>query len=205
MEPRNSYNPQLVFTDFGKGHFSEKKQKWVPSTTPLQTVDIAWCGQYILSDRPTWATDELRRIMPTASEQQLRDFKLREFEAVAFAGTFTYGNAKGLVSRTPFICLDIDDLASTAEARQVQAALVADADVVTALCFVSPKALGVKWVVEQPQWCSDLTFAAQYEALSRYLGYQYGLQADLSCSNVNRLCFLPHDEKCYINPKYIRQ
>ena len=194
-----------LFTLFGKGYWSQKAQKYVPSTKPLKSVDIAWTAEYIKSERAKYQTETLRQMMATASEQQLRDFKLREFEAVAFAGTFTYGNAKGLVSRTPFICLDIDDLASTDEARQVQAALVADADVVTALCFVSPKALGVKWVVEQPQWCSDLTFAAQYEALSRYLGYQYGLQADLSCSNVNRLCFLPHDEKCYINPKYIRQ
>ena len=98
------------FTFFGKGHYSEKAQKWVPSTKPQGTVDIAWTGAYIKSEKARYATEELRSIMPTATDQQLRDYKLREFDAVAGAGTFSYGNAKGLIERSKYIVLDIDDL-----------------------------------------------------------------------------------------------
>lgn len=205
---------QTLFTLFGKGHFSEKYQKWVPSTTPQQTVDIAWCGTYVLSERAKFQTEELRRMMSEADgqemtdiqqrafDQQLRDYKLREFDAVAGAGTFSYGNAKGLIKRSQYIVIDIDDLSSTKEARDIQQALISDREVQTALCFVSPKGLGLKWWAELPVWCQSMTFAEQYAAMSRYVGYEYGILADSTGSNVNRLCFLPYDPLCYINPKY---
>ena len=202
LQPRLYADPQYVFSLFGRGYFSKKSNKWVPSTTPRQTVDIAWAGGYIMSERAKWATEELRRIMPFSTDQELRDFKLREFEAVAAAGTFSHGSAKALLMRSRFIVVDIDDLDSTAEAREIQQTLIKDQNVETALCFVSPKGLGVKWWVELPAWCQGFSFSEQYSALSRYLGFHYGLQADLSCSNVNRLCFLPYDPNCYVNPKY---
>lgn len=214
MELIKTENSNEMFTFFGKGHFSEKAQKWVPSTTPQQTVDVGWCGQYIISERAKWPTDELRRLLHTVEEQteeqkrekdqMLRDFKLRMFDAVAGAGTFSYGNAKGLIRRSRFIVLDIDDLNSTEEARDIQQTLIKDQNVETALCFVSPKGLGVKWWAVLPDWCQGQPFAEQYASLSRYLGFEYGLLADPTGSNVNRLCFLPHDEFCYINLKYIQ-
>ena len=212
MEQTKTYNSNVMFTLFGKGYFSEKSQKWVPSTTPQQTVNIAWCGEYILSERAKWPTDELRRLLHTVEEQtedqkrvkdqMLRDFKLRMFDAVAGAGTFSYGNAKGLICRSRFIVLDIDDLESTEEARDIQHTLIKDQNVETALCFLSPKGLGIKLWAELPEWCQNMTFAEQYAALSRYIGFEYGILADSTGSNVNRLCFLPYDPLCYINPKY---
>ncbi len=198
-------NQQTKFTFFGKGYFSKKEGKWVPSTTPQMTVDVAWTGRYIMSERAKFQTEELRRIMVTATDQELRDYKLREFDAVAGAGTFSYGNAKGLILRSKYIVIDIDDLDSTKEARGIQQMLVTDKDVETALCFLSPKGRGVKWWVEIPDWCQDLTFAEQYSALSRHIGYEYGILADSTCSNVNRLCFLPYDPECFIHPQYLTQ
>ena len=191
------------FTFFGKGYFSKKAGKIVPSTSPQGTVDIAWCGRYIKSDRAKWATEELRRRMSMSSDDDLRQFKLLNFEAVAGSGTFKRGCASGLIERSQYIVLDVDDLSSTEEAREVQRTLVADSSVETALCFLSPKGHGTKWWVELPVWCMDMTFSEQYAALSRYVGYEYGIQADLSCSNVNRLCFLPYDPDCFINAKYL--
>lgn len=203
LQPRLNADPRRVFTLFGKGYFSSKSNKWTPSAKPRQTVDIAWTGQYIKSVRARWATEELRRMLPTASDQELRDFKVREFEAVAAAGTFSYRNASSLLMRSSFIVLDIDDLPSTDEARAVQRTLVADRGIETALCFVSPKGLGVKWIVELPEWCRELPFAEQYASMSRHVGFHYGIQADPSCSDVCRLCFLPYDPECFINPKYL--
>lgn len=203
MELYKTYNSNVMFTLFGKGHWSEKAQKYVPSTKPMKNVDIQWVGDYVLSERAKPQTEELRQIMTTATEQELRDYKLTEFDAVAGAGTFSYGNAKGLIKRSQFIVLDIDDLNSTEEAREIQQTLIADKNVETALCFVSPKGLGCKWWAVLPEWCHGLPFAEQYAALSRYIGFEYGILADSTGSNVNRLCFLPYDPFCYINPKYL--
>ena len=203
MVDNKTLNSNLLFTNFGKGYWSEKAQKYVPSTKPLMNVGVSWVGNHVKSEREKPQTLELRQMMGTATDQQLRDFKLLQFDAVAAAGIFSYGSAAGLVVRSPYIVIDVDDLASTDEAREIQQTLVNDKEVVTALCFVSPKGLGVKWWAELPEWCQNMTFAEQYAALSRYIGYTYGILADSTGSNVNRLCFLPHDPHCYINPKYL--
>ena len=199
----NKIYSQTEFSFFGRGHYSKHSGKWVPSTTPQQTVDVAWIGNYILSERAKYQTEELRRIMATASDQELREYKVREFDAVTGAGIFSYGKADKLTIRSNYIVMDIDDLASIDEAREVQRTLVIDKNVETALCFVSPSGNGIKWWLETPDWCGGEDFAEQYAEMSRYIGFNYGLQADLSCSNVNRLCFLPYDPECFVNPKYI--
>ena len=203
MNQQNVLSNNTKFTLFGKGYWSEKAQKYVPSTKPKRNVDIQWVGDYVLSERAKVQTTELRQMMATATEQQLRDYKLTEFDAVAGAGIFSYGNAAGLSVRSLYIVIDIDQLESTEEARAIQQTLIADKNVETALCFVSPKGKGIKWWVELPEWCQNMTFAEQYATLSRYIGYEYGVLVDSTGSNVNRLCFLPYDPLCYINPKYI--
>lgn len=205
MEENKTFNGNVLFTLFGKGHWSEKLQKYVPSTKPLMNVDISWVGNYVLSERAKTQTMELRQMIGTATEQQLREYKLLQFDAVAAAGIFSYGNAASLTVRSPYVVIDVDDLSSTEEAREIQQILINDSEVVTALCFVSPKGRGVKWWVELPEWCQGLKFDEQYAALSRYIGYEYGILADSTGSNVNRLCFLPYDNECFINPKYQQQ
>ena len=205
MEENKTFNGNVLFTLFGKGHWSEKLQKYVPSTKPLMNVDISWVGNYVLSERAKTQTMELRQMMDSAFEQQLREYKLLQFDAVAAAGIFSYGNAASLTVRSPYVVVDVDDLSSTEEAREIQQTLINDSEVVTALCFVSPKGRGVKWWVELPEWCQRLKFDEQYAALSRYIGYEYGILADSTGSNVNRLCFLPYDNECFINPKYQQQ
>ena len=123
MELNKTYSNNVMFTLFGKGHWSEKAQKYVPSTKPMMNVDIQWVGDYVLSERAKPQTEELRQIMTTATEQQLREYKLIQFDAVAGAGIFSYGNAAGLTIRSPYIVLDVDDLESTEEAREIQQTL----------------------------------------------------------------------------------
>ena len=93
MEVNKTNSSNVMFTLFGKGHWSENEQKYVPSTKPLMNVDIPWVGSYIISERAKHQTSELRQKMETATDQQLRDYKLLHFDAVAAAGIFSYGNA----------------------------------------------------------------------------------------------------------------
>lgn len=198
-------NTNSKFTLFGKGYWSEKLQKYVPSTRPVQSVDITWAGEYIISERARYHTEQLRSMIATASDQELRDYKLLNFDAVAGAGTFSRGSAAGLIERSPYVVVDVDDLSSTEEAEGIRDTLISDPYVETALCFISPKGRGVKWWAVLPEEWRKLPFNEQYATLSRHIGFHYGIEADPTGSNVNRLCFLPYDPKCYINPKYSQQ
>ena len=127
-----TFNSNELLTLFGKGYWSKKAQRYVPSTKPIKNVDIRWVADYVLSECAKSQTDELRRMMATATDQELRDYKLLQFDAVAAAGIFSYGSAAGLLVRSPYVVLDIDDLASIDEARDIQQTLINDQNVVTA-------------------------------------------------------------------------
>ena len=49
---------QKLITFFGKGHWSPKAQKYVPSTRPQMMVDVPWVGKYIVSERAKAQTEE---------------------------------------------------------------------------------------------------------------------------------------------------
>ena len=198
------------FSIFPAGWWDDEKKEAKPRQRPQQTQDIEWVYQYIISDRARWATLKLREMVSTAetgqkeaATDQKQVFKALHFEYATFAGIFSYRNARSLVMRSPFVAMDIDGLSSMEEARSLQQVFIQDATVETALCFLSPKGLGVKWIVVLPEWLQGLSFKEQYERLRRYVGFTYGVDSDKNCSDVCRACYLPWDPQCYVNPKYI--
>ncbi|MBO4662624.1 MAG: hypothetical protein J5630_08000 [Bacteroidaceae bacterium] len=202
MEKTKIFNSnELLFSVFPKGHRNSKGEA-VLAVSPKESRDIRWAYDYIISDRARWSTEALRSMMPTATKDELSDFKKLEFETATFNGIFSYRNARSLVAPSPFAVLDIDDLSSTEEARRVQQLLCNDPSVETALCFVSPKGLGVKWIVRIPDWAKSIDFKATFLKLRKYLNFRYGITVDKSGSDICRACFLPFDEKCYINSLY---
>lgn len=193
--------PIEKFSIFPKGYRNQKGQA-VLATRPQQSQTIAWAYDYITSVRAQWATETLRSMLGNASKDELADFKKVNFEAATFNGVFSYRNARSLVTRSPFIVIDIDDLSSTEEARHVQQQLTRDTKVETALCFVSPKGRGVKWIVRLPVWAQHDDFKQTFQTMQQHVGFHYGIAIDKSGSDVCRTCFLPYDPECYINPIY---
>lgn len=193
--------PNEKFSVFPRGYRNQKGQA-VLATRPQQTQTIAWAYDYITSVRAQWATDTLRSMIGTATKDELSDFKKLNFEAATFNGIFSYRNARSLVTRSPFMVIDIDDLSSTDEARQVQRQFTSDTMVETALCFVSPKGRGVKWIVRLPEWAWHDDFKLTFQTMQQYVGFHFGIPIDKSGSDVCRACFLPYDPECYINPIY---
>jgi len=191
------------FSVFSKGYWN-RNGKAVLSSRPQGTQDILWTYEYITSERAKWATETLRSMTTTATKGEIDDFKKLNFEAATVCGIFAYRNAKSLIVRSPYIVIDIDDLSSTEEARYVQQLLINDPRVETDLCFVSPKGLGVKWVATIPGWAKCPTFKATFQEFQQYLGFEYGICIDRSGSDVCRACFLPYDNECYINNKFLR-
>ena len=187
------------FSIFPRGWWDEKDQKAKPQQRQQQTQTVEWVYEYITSTRAKRATEELRHMEAAgASDEQLRDYKLLNFEYATFSGVFRYRRAAFIVSRTPFLTIDIDDLSSYDEARRLQQQLVGDPELQTVLCFVSPKGRGVKWVVRLPRWTDGLVFRRQYDMVRSYVGFTYGVDADKSGSDICRACFLPWDPECYI-------
>ncbi len=141
-------------------------------------------------------------MLETATKEELSDFKKLNLECATFNGTFSYRSARNIVTRSPFMVIDIDDLSSTEEARRVQQSLVSDDKVETALCFVSPKGRGVKWIVRLPEWAQHDDFKQSFQTMQQHVAFHYGIAIDKSGSDVCRACFLPYDPACYINPIY---
>ena len=193
------------FSIFPSGWWDEANQLVKPRQRPQQSQTIQWVYEYIKSERARKATEDLRALAITATRQQQQNFKALNFEYATFSGTFTYRNARSIIARTPYLTLDIDHLCSLEEARKLQEQLCSDPCVETALCFVSPRGLGVKWVVELPEWTQGQTFKQQFESMRLYTGFHHAVDPDRSGSDVCRACYLPWDSNCYINPKYLSQ
>ena len=183
--------------------WDEAEQKAKPQQRQQQTQTISWVYQYIISERARKATEELRAMLPTASRQQKQDFKNLNFEYATFSGIFYYRNARNLVARTPYLTIDIDGLSSLEEAREVQHMFCQDKEIETALCFVSPSGNGVKWIVVLPEWTQNMAFRDQFEKVRRHVNFTYGLDPDKSGSDVCRACYLPWDNQCFVNEKYV--
>jgi len=191
------------FSIFGCGYRNPKGQA-VLAVKPEGATDIAHVYQFIISDQAKAATNRLREMAAqSATREELSDYKKLNFRIATFSGTFSYRNAKSLTERSSYLVIDVDDLESEAEARQLMQRLISDPYVETELCFLSPKGRGVKWVISLPEWWQNLDFKLQFEAARQHVIFNYGIPVDTSGSDVCRACFLPCDPQCYVNPKHM--
>ena len=192
------------FSVYGYG-YRNRDGKVVLAVKPEGTATISNIYQYITSESAKHATKQLRKMeLQGATREELSDYKKLYFKIVTFSGTFSYRNSKSIISRSPYLVIDIDDLASENEARQLAQRFISDPYVETELCFVSPKGRGVKWIITLPEWWQPLPFKQQFEAARMHVIFHYGVPVDVSGSDVCRACFLPYDPQCYINPKHLK-
>ena len=180
-----------------------KKYDYSDGLTPKMTVDIAYVYHYIKDWGAEAQTRRLREMLATTDNKEQQTFKKLNFETVCFAGRFSYRNARKLIERSPFIVIDVDHLETTERARDVQQLFIRDTSVETALCFLSPRGEGVKWVVCLPEWCQGLAFKEQFMRICKYVSFNYGIEVDSDGHDVSRACYLSHDPECYVNEKYI--
>ena len=190
-----------LFTMWGHGYYN-KKGVAVLATRPKMTVDIGYVYHYI---RDGWAREQtahLVEMLATTDNREQQAYKALNFETVTFAGRFSYRNAQHLIAPSPYMVLDVDHLGSTERAREVQRLFVGDRNVETALCFLSPRQEGVKWVITLPEWCDSTTYRDRFLLMADYVGYEYGITVDADGSDINRTCYLSYDPQCYCHPKF---
>jgi hypothetical protein len=111
---------------------------------------------------------------------------------VIWAGDFAERRAEALGAPSGIICADLDHL--NERLAEVRAAVVADAHTLAA--FVSPSGRGLKILYRfDPTWQHLWAFAAA----SYLLRQKFGVEADRSCKDPARLCFLSADAELFVN------
>ncbi len=195
-------NENFQFSIFGYG-YRNKQGTAVLQTKPEGVTDILSVYRYIISPAAKAAQDTLRAMRGKADKTECGDYKKLNFKFVTFRGIFAARNASSLSLLSDYMVVDIDDLSSTEEARRLIRLLSDDTHFATALAFVSPGGMGVKWVVEIPNWLQEKNYKEQYLFACRHVVLWYGVEPDWGCSDVCRACFLGHDEECFINSKFI--
>ena len=174
------------------------------SKTSGQAVDLEFVYRYITTDhRAEQHTAALRDLVERvrlgkAEPRAVAEYKAGKLDYVRFSGTFREPTDTGLFAHSELMCLDLDHVGSTAEVEALRQKLIADPCIETRLLFISPSGDGLKWVVAiDPQRHSQQVW---YWAIAAYVKATYQVEADTTCCNVSRACFLCHDASCYLAP-----
>ena len=157
-----------------------------------QTVDLADVFAMIQSPTLTSQTARLRKLSARDPAKYRRE--KGQLPAAIFAGVFSQrGNAYCQTS-SGLMIVDLDHLSDAASVKELVAA-----DQYVRAAFISPSGTGVKFLVAIPQTTDPDVYAHIFTQVSQYFADVYGLECDMACSDIVRLCFLCHDETIIIN------
>lgn len=168
----------------------------ITNTVPYKSITILEAYAYI---RGKYALDRTARLRATADAKRRRQMKAECFDYCTFSGVFTSRGDKNLVKHSGLLCIDFDHVENV---ERLADSLLYDRFFETQLMFRSPSGDGLKWVI-----ATDITDGAShrdyFSAIGRYIGRTYGVGIDPTGKDVSRACFLPHDSRAYVNPKYL--
>ena len=166
---------------------------------PIALVEILEAIQAGHWGKPVAAIREALAAGNTAKAESLKT----ALDGFTASGVFAPTRAKiNLQEPSGCIIVDVDGLASTAEAEATRDTLGNDPHVLAA--FVSPSGLGVKAVVYVGTCANDAEAKSAWRALAEYLATTYSIQTDPSGKDVCRLCFVSHDPGAIIKTGEVR-
>ena len=123
----------------------------------------------------------------------------RKLPSVTWSGTFQHPRSvKNFISHTGLICLDYDKLNDVDDF-----ATILKGSEHTNVVFVSPSAVGVKVIVPvEPLPTTADEHKIAYARVESYFNYftETTAEADKSCKDVSRLCYLCYDPEIYYEP-----
>ena len=166
----------------------------ITNVNPADTITIFDAYVFIRDIRFLKNVNELQAI---EDKEAAKIYKRNHFDYVTFSGTFTTRKDSNLIKHSGLITIDLDDLDNP---QAIKKLLLEDESLETALLFFSPSGNGIKWIVE-----IDITEHSHFKwfiAISKYLMDKHQLKVDPSGKDISRACFIPHDNECFINPKY---
>ena len=168
----------------------------ITNTKPYRSFTLLDAYRYLIGNKAKKCTEELRAITDKA---QAKRFKANYFDYCCFSGSFSYHNDAGLIKHSGLICIDFDHLVNLEELRQK---LLLDEYFDTQLLFRSPSGDGLKWVIAVD--LGNYTHNDYFQAVAKYILDCYGVQIDMTGSNVSRACFMPYDPNAFINPVILK-
>lgn len=133
-------------------------------------------------------------VRKTNDKKERNQLKCRLLYPICFGGTFSKRDDGNLINLSGIVCLDLDNVQ---DHGAVKAQLKAFHYVLAV--FRSPSGSGLKVLV-----LTNLTDAARFKDLYRYLGQEMGLSGRIDLefdthTSVSRACFYSHDSSCWIN------
>ena len=187
----NSWTPAEVRMSFFTKPITNK---W-----PYGELSLFQVYRLIITPQYRPETNHLREI---TDHDEARGFKCKELDYITPSGVFSYCNDQSLIRHSSIICMDLDSLDQRTD--DLREKLIADPFFETLLLFRSPSGNGLKWFV--PIDLSKCDHRTWFTAIRNYLMTTYQLsdkQADKSCINVSKACYLCYDPEAYIKPELI--
>jgi predicted P-loop ATPase len=136
--------------------------------------------------------DKVRQVKDKEARQKL---KLRTLPAFTVSGTFLQKKSEGLDKHSGYIAMDFDDI-DTKNIDHARAVLYADK--YTWAGFRSVSGNGICIIVP----IDPTKHRESFLGLEKYYYMEYGLQADQSTKNVNRLRYVSYDPELVCNGMY---
>lgn len=167
--------------------------KGIKNTNPETHATLNQVYNYITSNEPKEATIGLRDI---EQSDWAKDFKAKNFKFATFSGSFTKRNEGSLTAFSGLICIDIDEVTNIKDAKQ---SIIKDRDLQPALVFTSPSGNGIKAVYKVDTQLDISTFPSAYDHIAKAVEKKFNVTADRLPKSVVSACFLPWDEKAYLN------
>ena len=161
---------------------------------PYKSITLTGAYAYITGH---YAADQTQKLRTIQDDKQANMYKAAHFDYVTFCGQFKTRSDKTVLEVSNLICLDFDHLADVEGLFQE---LLQDEYFETELLFRSPRGHGLKWVIPIAE--NRLSHADYFRRLANYVKQTYGIEVDKSGKDLSRACFLPHDPRAYLNPKY---
>ena len=178
------------FTPTSFSYFS----KPISNVYPSRKIDLLDLYNEIKGSRYIDRTSKLRSI---TDKREAKKYKAFEFDYVTFSGVFSKRSDKHLSEHTNLLAIDFDDIE---DVQALKRKLLNDQYFDTEMLFISPSGNGLKWII--PIDTSKVSHREYFTAVSNYISQTYGIDVDQSGKDISRACFLPHDPKVYLNPKY---
>lgn len=148
------------------------------------------------------AEEEGRKEDAKAKAKEASVFKKQNFDMLCPSGLFSKRADDCLLTPSYMMGIDIDHYGERPEVEELKQEIIHDPmfqeDFELELAFRSPSGDGLKLIVEID--LSAATHEEYFDALRNIFQMRYGIDIDVSCKNVSRGCFLPHDIFCYVNP-----
>lgn len=163
-------------------------------TVPVEKKSLLLIGKDIISDKYKTEVEEIRNLIAQGNKEAANEKKKT---LLAFTPSAVFSEKRQmpyLEMYSGFVHLDFDKLTMIALKITFEAICKIP---YTALCFISPSGNGLKVFVEVNTGLEHHDIA--YLQVQKYYEDALGFNADPSCKDVTRLCFMSHDPNAYRN------